>query len=520
MRKFFSKITVKFKKRPIALMALLMLLVVPATAYAAWGPDRTIYDYNSTDPAVRNGSFTGPTFNSYINTPSYGDERNFVTVSEAGKAVWRDSVVADPGEEVEFRVYIHNAAHESTNGANFDGIGVARNTKVRVYVPNETSNGFDVAGYVSADNATPRRVYDTATVTSSTGQNVSLSYVPGSAKLYNNGAFKNGTAVPDSLVAASGDGALVGWDALDGKFPGCFAFDAVVIIKVKVTAPELEINKTVSKVDLPKLSDVKESVTAKRGDTISWRIDYKNTGNARIDDVTIRDTLPAGLTLVPGSIKIHDASRPNGQQMPDTSLSSGGANVGSYTPEGNGIIRFRTVINNDVKECEIKNVAFGRAKNVPEVKDDAKVIIEDCEVKELVYRCDLLKAELVSDRKYKFTVNATAQNGATIKQYRFNFGDNTAEMVTTNNTVEHAFPEEGTFAITATVDFNVDGQVRSHTSEACKTTINTKKPPVTPTVTPPTTLPRTGPGEVIGMFVAVTTAAGLAHKFVWARRVL
>lgn len=520
MRKLLTNIINKLKKRSVALSLLFMMLVIPATVYAAWGPDRTIYDYNSTDPAVRNGSFTGPTFNSYINTPSYGDERNFVTVSQAGQAVWRDEVVADPGEEVEFRVYIHNAAHESTNGTNFDGIGVARNTKVRFYVPNEASHGIDVAGYVSADNATPRRVYDTAGVTSKSGQNVSLQYVPGSARLYNNGAFKAGTAVPDALVSDSGDGALIGWDALDGISPGCFEFDAVVIIKVKVVAPKLELKKTVSKVELPKLGDVKESITAKRGETISWRIDYKNTGNARIDDVTVRDSIPAGLTLVPGSIKIHDASRPNGQQMPDTSLSSGGSNVGSYTPEGNGIIRFRTVINNDVKECEIKNVAFARAKDVPEVKDDAKVIIEDCAPDKPVYRCDLIKAELVSGRKYKFTVNATALNGATIKQYRFNFGDNTAEVVTDKNVVEHTFPEEGTFVIKSTVDFNVDGQVKSHTAKTCETTINTKKPPVTPPVTPPTQLPVTGAGDMIGMFVATTVAAGLAHKFVWARRYL
>ncbi len=378
MRKLLNKITKTFRKRTAVVIMTGLMLAVPATVYAAWGPDRPTYDYSSTVPAVRNGSYTGPVFNSYINTPSYGDERNFVTVSPAGQAVWRENAEVEPGQEVEFRAYIHNAAHESTNGTNFDGIGVARNTKVRFYVPAETSHGFDVAGYVSADNATPRRVYDTATVKSKGGQNVSLSYVAGSARLYNNGSFKNGTQVPDGAVSSTGDGTMIGWDALNGMFPGCFGYDAVVIIKVKVTAPKLDFKKTVSKVESPKPTDARESVTAKLGETVSWRIDYRNTGNARIDEVTVRDNLPAGLSLVPGSISVSDVLRPNGQALGDGSLGSGGVNVGSYTPNSNGVIRFRTTINKDFKECEIKNVAFGRAKDVPEVKDDAKVVIENC----------------------------------------------------------------------------------------------------------------------------------------------
>lgn len=50
---------------------------------------------------------------------------------------------------------------------------------------------------------------------------------------------------------------------------------------------------------------------------------------------------------------------------------------------GNGAIRFRTVIEKKTENCEIVNVAYGRADNVGELRDDAKVIIEGCEVEVL-----------------------------------------------------------------------------------------------------------------------------------------
>lgn len=461
MRNLLKKLTSAVRNRSTAVIVAGLMLALPATAFAAWGPSRPVYDYNNNDQ--RQGSMTGPVFNSFINTPSYGDERNFVTTRNVGQAAWTEEVTADPGQEVEFRAYVHNNANQSTNGTNFDGVGVARNTKVRFYVPSETSQGFDIGGYVSADNATPRRVYDTATVKSKSGQGVSLSYVPGSARLYNNGSFQNGVAIPDGVVSATGDGTLIGWSALNGVFPGCFEYDAVVIIKVKVTAPKLELKKTVSKVEKPGPTDGRESVSAKRGETISWRVDYKNTGNAQIDDITIRDNIPAGLTLVPGSISVSDVRRPTGQALGDTALSGGGVNVGSYTANSNGVIRFRTKINQDVKDCEIKNVAFGKAKDVPEISDDAKIIIEDCKQEE---KCpsnpDLPKGHPDCDKKCP-----------------------------SNSSLPFGHPD-------------------------CD------KPPVVPPVTTPPSgkLPSTGPGEMIGLFVATTIAGSLAHKFVLGRRFL
>lgn len=358
-----------------------MVMALSGTAFADWGPTRGLYDYN--DPAQRVGSMNGPVLNSFINTPSYGDERNFTRVSPAGTSQWAETANnVQAGQEVEFRVYVHNNANQSTNGSNLDGPGVALDTRVRFAIPTGQANGIDVGGYISASNGKNKdggamtQVYDTATVRND-AKAFSLDYVEGSARLYNNGAFSAGMQLPDSIVTASG--AQIGWNALDGRLPGCFEFDAVVIIKAKVIAPALEVKKTVSKVAAPTPAQVSESVTAKLGDTITWRIDFKNTGSDAVNAVTIRDSLPAGLTLVPGSITWLDSNHPNGETLQDTALGSGGVNVGTYSANSNGVIRFRTTINKDFKECEIKNVAIGRATNVPDTSDDAKVMIENCQ---------------------------------------------------------------------------------------------------------------------------------------------
>lgn len=367
MRKL--SITQAFKsvsKKFLAAFVALLIIASPMTALAAWGPDRPTFDYN--DSVGRKGSQNGPVFNSFINAPNYGDERNFVTVSDGDKATWVGSVAGQVDKEVQVRAYVHNNANQDTNAS---GKGVAVNTRVRFYIPTGLANSFDVAGYVSADNAAPGRVYDTANVVNQ-AQAFSLSYVPGSAKLYNNGPFKNGVAVSDDVVGQNG--AQIGYDALNGSLPGCFDYKAVVIIRVKVKAPKLQLSK---KVTVPGSSTWSESLKAKKGDTVSWLIDYKNTGSEVINNLTIRDAVPAGLTVVPGSITWFDAARPNGQQLADTALGSAGVNLGNYAPNGGGYIRFRTVVG-DLKDCVAKNVAYGRGDSVKEVSDDAVVTQENC----------------------------------------------------------------------------------------------------------------------------------------------
>src|SRR5690606_16837369 len=246
----------------------------------------------------------GPVFNSFINTPTYGDERNFTTASPAGTAQWRDGNTVTPGQEVEVRVFVHNNANVETNDEDSNFVGVARNTRVRIAIPDGVANGFDVTGYVSADNAKPKQVYDSTPLTNA-NQAFDLEYVPGSAKIFNNGPWKNGRALSDDVVNANG--ALIGFDALNGSLPGCFEYQAVVIVKLKVKAPELEIKKQVT---TPGSSEWKEHINCKIGDTVSWLITVTNTGDTVLNNLTVRDVMPKGVRLVPGSITVYDVNRP------------------------------------------------------------------------------------------------------------------------------------------------------------------------------------------------------------------
>lgn len=532
--KLFKKLG-SLPKRYLAGIAAGLVIAIPLAVNAGYGPNRPTFDWNN--PADRQGSTTGPVFNSFINTPSYGDERAFVDAKDSANTApggFADTVDVAADKEYTVRAYVHNNANEDTNAS---GLGVAKNTRVRFKILPGLANGNEVTGYISADNATPTMVYDTVKLKNDT-QAFSLEYVPGSARLESNAHPFPGVTLPDTIVSESG--ALIG-DSRNGDVLGCFQYTEIVTIKVRIKTPKLTVAKRVSSVEAPKLTDSVENLTVKKGDTVTWRIDYKNTGNEVANDITIRDQLPAGLTLVPGSITWIDVNHPTGKTLPDTALTSGGVNVGNYAPNGNGVIRFRTKINADIKVCALKNIAYARANDIPEQSDDANLTISDCNKPPTpTYVCDSLSVQNISGRTYRFTAKATVTGGATITQYMFNFGDN-QNLNTTNTTVDHTYAKEGSYLAVLKVQVRANGQdviaegpactkpITIHKencpipgkghlpkdSPDCKETVVTT---VAKTTTTPTVLPNTGPGSVIGIFTGVSLAGSMAHRFFTGRR--
>lgn len=542
LRKLFSKVP----KKLLVAAAAAVVLAVPAIAIAGFGPERPTYDYNKYDPSKsctdpsqaygRCGSMTGPVFNSFVNTPSYGDERNFTRIAEVVpgqspvQADFRETSTATPGKTYWVRTFVHNNANEATNGANFDGPGVARNTRVRVAIPTGSANGVDVMSYITADNAVPNRMWDTATLANGS-QAFNVSYVPGSAKLYN-GVFQGGTPLSDAII--SDQGTLVGYNQMNGVVPGCFDYSAYVYVQVEVKAPTVQVSKVARVAGATAWED---KISAKKTDKIQWRIDLKNAGNDVARNLTVRDTLPQGVTLVPGSIKVSDAGRTN-QPLPDNALNAGGVNLGNYAPAGNqlsAVVTFETTINKDFEECELKNVAFGRAENVVETKDDSTVTIENCKPVKPVYACDLLDARSLGNRNFGFDLKYTAQN-AQLKTITYNFGDGSTPLVTDKTTVEHQYAQDGSYTVRASIVFTVDGKDQAPvTSDACVATVSSSTPKdncpipgkenlpknspecaVTPVT--PTTLPATGPGDVAAIFAAVSVAGMVAYRVFVTRR--
>lgn len=515
--KVFSKLrklTQKISKKAVVAAVLTGAVVGlgASAAVAEFYPNRPVFDYN--DPAQRVGSMDGPVFNSFINTPSYGDERAFLdarrsdqTAAGSYKNVLSD--VTGGSKEVVVRMYIHNNANQSTNAS---GVGIARDTKVRIALPSAEAASLRARGYISASNAA--MVEDTVDFVDTKAFKVE--YVPGSAIIYNNGPL-NGAQLSDSIVT---DGAPIGYDALNGNLPGCFEYEAVVQIRVKVIpkeTPNIDFTKQVRKKGDKTWH---KEVAAKPGDTVEWLLTTDNTGSTVLNNVVTRDVLPPHVTLESGSVRWIDAQQDAKQD--DKPLFDGGINVGNYGPGGGFYMMFSTKVQGDFDPCEIRvrNLGYVKSDQTPEKEDYADVIItrENCQPEKPVYRCDALELTHLGGLKYRFTARGTAQN-ATLKTYTFNFGDNSSPKVTDQATVEHTYAQAGQYKATVTLTFDVNGENKTATGPACEVTINTEVPPVTPpTPEVPPVLPSTGPADVAAVFAAVSIAAGVAYRFFVARR--
>lgn len=396
MENTMSKLTSLIRRAPKRFSAVIAMvaaaIIVPAVVFA-WGPSRPTFTVANPADYI--------TFNSITDNPVVGDERNFVVVKDAANTNdggWQDNITVQPGKEYLVRVYVHNNAAPNLNL-------VAHNTRVMASVPNTTGKSVSISGFVTADNANPNKIWDDIHFNST--QNFNLTYVAGSAEIYNNGyaAGGSGKSLSDSIVTSNG--ALIGYNGPDGNVPGCFQYDNFVYFKVKPQFPNE--NFTVSK-DVRKSGDASfvESVNANPGDTLNYRITYKNTGNTQENNVILKDTLPAGVTFVPGSVKIMNANNLSGAYVKDgDNLFSTGINIGSYTAGSNALVIFNATVNrNDsLPKCgtnTLVNVASAQPEGQTPKSDDATVIANrTCNPGEITV-CELATKQIVTIKEDQF----------------------------------------------------------------------------------------------------------------------
>lgn len=508
MKKLFSRLP----KKMIASVATIAAVVGIASIAGAWSPERPTYTIENPADHV--------TFNSITNNPHYGDERTFFDGKDSsitGQGGFVNINDVTNSDELLLRVYVHNNAASSLNAS---GAGIARNTQVRIHLPTATDDALRANAYISADNATPQVVSDSVDFVG-TGD-FSLEYVPGSAVAYTN-AVPGGMPLNDSIVTT---GAPIGYGQADGNYPGCFEYTSYVTIKVKVKKPSYKVEKSV-RLEGQGSSDWKENVTVEPGTNVEWRVAFTNTGTTQLKDVIVLDQVPAGLSVVPGSVKLYNSNNPSGYTYPDSAVQNSGrqvnVNIGTYNPNSNAFVLFKTKTpSKEALECGMKefmNIAYATPNGSGTVNDGASVKVdtkEECEEpEEPAYACDLVTATKLGDRKVRVTTEATGTNGANVKQYHYNFGDGSDVLVTDKNTVEHTYAADGTYAINVEVTFTVDGVDKTVTSENCEAVVTFDKD-VPPTPETPE-LPKTGAGSLIGLFTVITTAAAVAHN-VFSRR--
>ncbi len=92
-----------------------------------------------------------------------------------------------------------------------------------------------------------------------------------------------------------------------------------------------------------------------------------------------------------------------------------------------------------------------------------------------VYSCDELKVEAIAGKEnnYRFTTRATAKNGASIVKYVYNFGGGT--YTSSSSSVTHGYSKPGTYNVSVTPTFRVNGKNIPKTSDACKGTVTIKE---------------------------------------------
>lgn len=360
-------------KRAAAIAVIAAAVIVPASLFA-WGPDRPTYTIEKPADHV--------VFNSITNNPAHGDERNFVQIKEASASsqTYAEEVALQPGKEYQVYVYYHNNAASNLNDAAHNYKGIAKDTMMRVQMPASVKAGEKarITGVVSASNATPAQVWDEAYGSSASA--VALRYVPNSATIHSFGAV-NGKTLPDSLLTT---GTHLGYDALDGKVPGCNEFSGYVTFKFKVDQPNFTVEKTVS---LAGKNMFSESVTAKPGEEVEYKIQYKNTGTTQQNDVVIKDMLPKGVSYVAGST-VAASSASNGQYVKvSDNVTTSGINLGSYAPNGNAYVKFRAKVvdNTKLEKCGLNtlvNTATAETNNGSK-SDTANVVVsKDCKPNE------------------------------------------------------------------------------------------------------------------------------------------
>lgn len=366
------------------------VVAVPALV-GAWGDNsgrtdangnligRELFTLDDADEGRLDGFIT---FNSFVKGRNgaaleTGPETAFVGVQKANEdgsavdphGVWDNDITVEDGKEYVVRLYVHN------NNPNAEA-GMAVNTRVAVSIPSASSKAnaqgkqeIEVNGFITADNAVPNRYWDYVRFNSNSSFH--LEYVYGSAVIYNKGigsaenGYPNGYPMPDTIYTMAAkpenggtNGALIGFNALDGNVPGCYDYSSYITLRVKaVSDANYSISKQV-RLEGEGKDDWRESVDAKVGDRVEFRINYQNTAT-KVDDqsdrqanVMIRDILPSNLKYVEGTTKLYNVSHPNGATLtPDGDLVTRGVNIGNYRGGSNAIVTFTAEVTDTDLSC-------------------------------------------------------------------------------------------------------------------------------------------------------------------------
>ena len=170
----------------------------------------------------------------------------------------------------------------------------------------------------------------------------------------------------------------LGYDSLNGEIPGCYEYDGVATIEVKVHS---SVSSKLSKTVRIKGSGDKftESVNAEIGDEVEFQIEYVNLLGTTVNNVMIRDVLPNNMEYVANSTYLYNSNYQSGVLLKDNTITTTGINIGSYNSNGNAYVRFTAKVVDKSLVCgknQLVNWASATV-NSKVTKDDASVLVVD-----------------------------------------------------------------------------------------------------------------------------------------------
>lgn len=287
--------------------------------------------------------------------------------------------------------------------------------------------------------------------------------------------------------------------------------------------------------NLTKGGSFADPIGADKCDTLQYKMIMHNPGASPVTNVTIKVNLPAGaatqnvstatisaenafpavvsdtatvnlssaqsISYISGSTELLNSSNTVVSSLPDGITGGTGVNIGTV----------------GVSLNEIKYVQFKAKVSCPEVP------------KQPVYSCDAFTIAADVNRLVKVTSFSTsAANGPVFKNAVVDWGDGSAQMSDANiigKTHQYDKKKDGTYTITATAHFTLDGKDVSAGGPKCVQQVTFKgeqpptvTPPTTPPAAPPAQLVNTGAGSVIGLFAAAMVAGTVLYRRMLTRR--
>lgn len=221
----------------------------------------------------------------------------------AGETAWKDPISGDAGDTFRGTVYYHNGMVDTT----------AENTKIKLTIPTKTTNKTaTLAASISADNASTvsdtiidGQIVGLSGLTVNLAQDANLSLVSGSVKWYPDQL--NNQDVPVALPNGQTGNEITKVSGINiGGVQGCWQYSGYVTFDFKATPianAALDLEKTVRNVTAGETNYI-ELTNASGSNVVEFKLDSANTGNVDIENFKIKDTLPADLAFVPGSMKL------------------------------------------------------------------------------------------------------------------------------------------------------------------------------------------------------------------------